>query len=202
MPEALKRLINSISYLPWIWEKSATKLAFFLLNANKNYINNLWENILNIKEKISKCEICNILTDLWKNKCSICSNQNRNQNQIAVVEEYLDMITLEESSWYDWLYHIIGWAISPINWVFVWDLNFESLFKRIQNSTNNIELILATNPNIEWEATSNYIIEQIEKRKLKHKVTITRLSRWLSSWYLEYADNLTIINALKERKKI
>jgi len=202
MPEALKRLINSISYLPGIWEKSATKLAFFLLNSNKNYIDNLSQNLSNIKEKIWKCEVCNILTDLWKEKCSICNNMNRNHNLIAVVEEYLDMITLEESGWFDWVYHILWGAISPINWVFVWDLNFENLFKRIQNNNDKIEIILSTNPNIEWEATANYIIEEIEKRKLKHKVTITRLSRWLSSWYIEYADNMTLINALKERKKI
>ena len=202
MPEALKRLINSISYLPWIWEKSATKLAFFLLNSNKNYIDNLISNLENIKTKISKCKICNTLTDLWKEECSICSNINRNHNQLAVVEEYLDMITLEESGWFNWVYHILGWAISPINWIFVWDLNFESLFKRIEKSSEKMEIILSTNPNIEWEATANYIIEQIEKRKLKHKTTITRLSRWLSSWYIEYADNMTLINALKERKEI
>jgi len=202
MPEVLKRLINSISYLPGIWEKSATKLAFFLLNSNKNYIENLSQNLLNIKDKVRNCPICNILTDIWKEKCNICSNLNRNHNCIAVVEEYLDMITIEESGWFDWVYHILWWAVSPINWVFVWDLNFTNLFKRIELSQDNIELILSTNPNIEWEATSNYLIEQIEKRKLKHKVIISRLSRWLSSWYIEYADNLTLINALKERKQI
>ena len=202
MPESLKRLINSISYLPWIWEKSATKLAFFLLNANKNYIENLSQNILNIKNNIWRCEICNTITDRWLEKCSICNNQNRNHYQIAVVEDFLDMITIEESGWFDWVYHILWWAISPINWVFVWDLNFENLFNRINLSNEKIELILSTNPNIEWEATANYIIEEIEKRKLKHKTIITRLSRWLSSWYIEYADNMTLINALKERKKI
>lgn len=202
MPEALKRLINSISYMPWIWEKSATKLAFFLLNSNKNYIDNLSQNLLNIKDKISKCTICNTLTDIWKDKCNICNNESRTFHQIAVVEEYLDMVTLEESGAFNWVYHILGGAISPINWVFVWDLNFENLFKRIDNLNDKVEIILSTNPNIEWEATANYIIEEIEKRKLKYKTTITRLSRWLSSGYIEYADNLTLINALKERKVI
>jgi len=202
MPEALKKLINNISYLPWIWEKSATKLAFFLLNSNKNYLENLSSNILDIKNKISKCEICNTLTDLWKQQCNICSNNSREKNIIAVVEEYLDMVTIEESGSFFWIYHILWWAISPINWVFIWDLNFNNLFSRIESSSENIEIILATNPNIEWEATANYIIEEIEKRKLKHKTTITRLSRWLSSGYIEYADNLTLVNAIKERKKI
>ena len=76
------------------------------------------------------------------------------------------------------------------------------MFKRIEEQEKKVEIILATNPNIEWEATANYIIEEIEKRKLKHKVKITRLSRWLSSWFIEYADNITLINAMKERKEI
>jgi len=202
MPESLKKLINSISYLPWIWEKSATKLAFFLLNSNQNYLDNLWRNIANIKQEIWKCKNCYTLTDKNKELCNLCSNPNRNKNEIMIVEEYLDMVTIEETWIYKWLYHILWWAISPINWVFIWDLNFESLFKKIINSDEKIELILATNPNIEWEATSSYLIEEIEKRKLKHKVKITRLSRWLSSWFIEYADNITLINAMKERKEV
>lgn len=202
MPEALKNLINSISYLPWIWEKSATKLAFFLLNSNSNFIENLSKNLLNIKLWVTFCKTCHSLTDKWIELCNICNSVSRNKNIIAIVEEYLDMITLEESWWYNWNYHILWWAISPVNWVFIWDLNFEALFNRIKLSDSKIELILATNPNIEWEATSNYIIEEIEKRWLKYKTKTTRLSRWLSSWYIEYADNITILNALKERKEI
>ena len=202
MPEALKNLINSISYLPWIWEKSANKLAFFLLNSNKNYLENFAQNLINIKEKIWYCKVCHALVDLWQEKCNICLNNSREHNIIAVVEEYLDMQTLEQAGNFNWVYHILGWAISPINWVFVADLNFESLFERIKQAENKIEILLAMNPNIEWEATISYIIEEIEKRKLKHKTILTRLSRWLSSWYIEYADNITLANAIKERKVI
>lgn len=202
MPESLKQLINSISYLPWIWEKSATKLAFFLLNSNKNYLDNLTNSIKNIKEKIDFCENCFSLCDKWSKICKICESKERNKNTIAIVEEYLDLLTIEECSWYKWVYHVLWWAISPINWVFIWDLKFKELFKRIEDSDEKIEIILATNPNIEWEATGNYIIEEIEKRWLKHKTKITRLSRWLSSWYIEYADNITLVNALKERKEV
>jgi recombination protein RecR len=202
MPESLKQLINLISYLPWIWEKSATKLAFFLLNANKNYIENFWNSLKNIKENIALCEVCNSLCDKWKTICKICESQTRNKNTIAVVEEYLDLLTIEETWGYSGVYHVLGWAISPVNWVFIWDLKFNELFKRIENSNEKLEIILATNPNIEWEATSSYITEEIEKRKLKHKVKITRLSRGLSSGYIEYADNITLVNAIKERKEI
>ncbi len=202
MPEALKRLINSISYLPWIGEKSASKLAFFLLQSNPNFLETLTTDINNIKDKISFCDDCHSLTDLSHTQCNICKDSSRDKYTIAIVEEYLDMITLEQSWSFNGVYHILGWAISPINWVFVSDLNFQTLFVRIENSDKKIELILATNPNIEWEATTSYITEEIEKRKLKHKVMITRLSRWLSSGYLEYADNITLANAMKERKEI
>ncbi|MDD3646786.1 MAG: recombination mediator RecR [Candidatus Gracilibacteria bacterium] len=202
MPEALKKLINSISYLPGIGEKSATKLAFFLLNSNKNYIDNLSENLKNIKDKVGKCSVCNTLTDIGSETCSICSNPSRNKYEITIVEEYLDMITLEETGVFSGVYHVLGGAISPISGVFVGDLNFEGLFNRIEALDNKVELILATNPNIEGEATANYLIEEIDKRGLKYKVKITRLSRGLSSGYIEYADNMTLINALKERKEI
>jgi recombination protein RecR len=112
------------------------------------------------------------------------------------------MLTIENSWWYTGTYHILWGAISPINGVFIGDLNFWSLFKRIEENEEKVELILSTNPNIEWEATATYIKEEIEKRKLKYKVKLTRLSRGLSSGYLEYADNITLVNALKERKEM
>ncbi|QFR38700.1 recombination protein RecR [Candidatus Gracilibacteria bacterium 28_42_T64] len=202
MPEALKRLINSIGYLPGIGENRATKLAFFLLNANQNFIETLSENILNIKGKIDFCNSCNGLTDSGKEVCNICKSTSRNHTTIAVVEEYLDMLTVEQSGGYKGIYHVLGGAISPINGVFISDLSFEKLFERIKDSDEDIELILATNPNIEGEATTNYIKEEVEKRGYKYKTKITRLSRGLSSGYIEYADNITLMNALKERKEI
>ncbi len=202
MPEALKKLIHNLNFLPWIWEKAATKLAFFLLNSNQNYLNELEKSIINIKNNTSFCKECYSITDKTKSKCNICNDDSRNKNEIMVVEEYLDMLTIEQAWWYLWLYHILWWAISPINWVFVWDLKFQELFDRIRKADKKLEIILATNPNIEWEATCSYFVEEIKKIWLKHKVKITRLSRWLSSWYIEYADNITLVNSLKERKEI
>lgn len=202
MPEELKKLINLINFLPWIWEKSSTKLALFLMNSNKNYLDNLSQSLNWIQTKIKPCPKCWSLIDKHMELCNICSNDDRNKNIICVVEEYLDMITIENSWIFEWKYHILWWAISPINGVFVWDLNFKWLFDRLENLEWEVELIIATNPNIEWEATSNYIKEEIEKRWLKRFIKLTRLSRWLSSWYIEYADNITLINSLKERKEI
>jgi len=202
MPDSLKKLINIISLLPWIWEKSATKLALFLLNSNSNYTQEFANSLKEIKTNIKKCPICWNLIDSHKEICDICDNKDRDDNQICVVEDYLDMLTIESSWVYNWKYHILGWVISPINWVFINDLNFNSLFERINKASWVIEIIIATNPNIEWEATSNYIKEEIIKRWLKKFVKTTRLSRWLSSWYIEYADNITLINSIKERKEI
>ena len=122
MPEYLKQLINSISYLPWIWEKSATKLAFFLLNSNKNYVDNLSDNLKNIKNNISFCMNCYSLCDKWNSICKICESGSRDKSIIAIVEEYLDLLTIEDSSWYNWVYHVLWGAISPINWVFIFSL--------------------------------------------------------------------------------
>ena len=202
MPEILKRLIQNIALLPGIWENRATKLAFFLLNANENYLKDLRENIVSLKEKTGICKTCGAITDAPKDMCSICSDTSREKYAICIVEEYLDMLTLEQSGAYKWMYHILGGAISPMNGVFVGDLNFSKLFQRIEQANEKIELIIATNPNIEWEATTAFLLEEIEKRKIKHKVKITRLSRGLSSWYIEYADTLTLVSALRERKEL
>lgn len=202
MPEALKRLIHTISLLPGIGENRATKLAFFMLNANENYLRELRENIVSIKEKTSTCGICHAITDAGKNICVTCDNSQRDHAQICVVEEYLDFLTLEQSGGYTGTYHILWGAISPMNGVFVGDLNFHSLFQRIEQAESKTEIIIATNPNLEGEATSSFLIEEIEKRKLKHKCKITRLSRGLSSGYIEYADTLSLVSALKERKEV
>jgi recombination protein RecR len=202
VPEALKRLIHNISLLPGIGENRATKLAFFMLNANENYLKELRENILTIKEKTGTCDICGSITDSGKISCSICDNDSRNHSQICVVEEYLDLLTLEQSGWYTGVYHVLGGAISPMNGVFVWDLNFSKLFQKIEDSWEKLEIIIATNPNLEGEATSSFLTEEIEKRKLKHKAKLTRLSRGLSSGYIEYADTMSLVSALRERKEI
>jgi recombination protein RecR len=173
-----------------------------MLWANENYLKQLRENIADIKENIWNCERCHGITDAGQTLCSICKNPHRNHSQICLVEEYLDLLTLEGSGSYDGVYHVLWGAISPMNGVFVGDLNFSSLFERIQNATEKLELIIASNPNLEGEATASFCIEEIAARKLRHKVTVTRLSRGLSSGYIEYADTLSLVSAIKERKEV
>ncbi len=202
MPETLKRLIHSISLLPGIGENRATKLAFFLLSANDNYLKEFEENLHNLKHQTSICQVCQGVTDAGKQVCRICDDSRRNHTQICVVEEYLDLLTLEQSGSYDGVYHVLGWAVSPMNGIFVWDLHFSELFARIESAEEKLEIIIATNPNLEWEATASFLIEEIATRKLKHKAKLPRLSRGLSSGYIEYADTMSLINALKERKEV
>jgi recombination protein RecR len=202
MPESLKKLITLIGFLPWIWEKTATKLAFFLFKSNQNFLENFAHSLLQIKKSVGRCEDCWAFVDIWNPLCSICTCKTRKKNIICVVEEYSDMLSIENSWVFDGVFHILWGAISPMNWVFIWDLNFEKLFAKIVNTQENIELIMATNPNIEWEATVQYIVSELEKRGLKKFVYLTRLSRWLSSGYIEYADNITLIHSIKERKEI
>lgn len=202
MPEALKRLIHTISLLPGIWENRATKLAFFLLSSNPRYTEEFARNISEIRQKTGICHICSAITDAPKTICNICDNSSRKHLEICIVEEYLDMLTIEQAWGYSGVYHILWGSISPMNGVFVWDLNISSLFRRIEDSEEKLELIIATNPNLEGEATASFIIEEIEKRKLRYKAKVTRLSRWLSSGYIEYADSLSLISALRERKEV
>ena len=195
MPETLKKLVDIISFLPWIWEKTAIKLAFFLLKSNPNYLRNFSSSLEKIQKDIKECKICFSYTDKSNEICEICENANRDTNIICVVEDYLDMVSIEKLHIYKWQYHILGWSISPINWVLSKDLKFIELFERIKKG-NFSEVIIATNPNIEWEATSLYIKENIPNKEIK----ITRLSKWLpNSGYIEYADEITLINAFKGR---
>ncbi|EKD65957.1 MAG: recombination protein RecR [uncultured bacterium (gcode 4)] len=195
MPETLKRLIDIISFLPWIWEKSATKLAFFLLKSNPNYLKNFWTSLDKIQSEIKECKICFGYTDKDSDECEICSSTMRDNSILCVVEDYLDMISIEKLHIFKWKYHILGGSISPINWVLASDLKFGELFEKIKNE-KFWEIIIATNPNIEWEATTMYIKENINDKNIK----ITRLSKWLpNSGYIEYADEITLINAFKWR---
>lgn len=195
MPESLKNLIEMIHYLPWIWEKTAAKLAFFLLKANESYVANFANSLKNLQSSLKECEICHAMTDFDKPICSICSDSSRNGTQLCVVEDYLDMLSIEKTWVFRGKYHILGGAISPISGITPENLNFDSLFSRVLDNPDISEVILATNPNIEWEATTLYAIERMPR-----KVTISRLSKWLPhAGSIEYADEITLLSAFKWR---
>lgn len=195
MPESLKNLIEMIHYLPWIGEKTAAKLAFFLLRANESYVENFANSLKNLQSSLRECEICHSMTDFDKPVCSICSDSRRNEAELCVVEDYLDMLSIERTWVFRWKYHILGGAISPISGITPENLNFDSLFSRIEKNSSISEVILAMNPNIEWEATALYAIERMPRN-----LTISRLSKWLPhAGSIEYADEITLLSAFKGR---
>ncbi len=196
MPETLKRLIDFISYMPWIGEKTAVKLAFFLLKANGSYIKNFARELEKLQTDVHDCQNCFGLTDGNRTICTICADETRDKNILCVVEDYLDMLSIERLGIFHGYYHILGGSISPIHGRMPNSLHFSELFEKIKNSPEIQELIIATNPNIEGEATNLYIEENIPRHDLK----LTRLSKGLpNAGYIEYADDITLINAFKGR---
>lgn len=195
MPEALKKLIDMIHFLPGIWEKTAAKLAFFLLKANPAYVGNFSEALWKLHKSLTACELCHGITDISEPICKICADKNRDFSELCVVEDYLDMISIERTGVYKGRYHILGGAISPIQGVTPEKLHFDSFFERILHDLEIKEVILAMNPNIEWEATTLYAIERMPR-----DVKISRLSKWLPhAGSIEYADEITLLSAFKGR---
>jgi recombination protein RecR len=195
MPEALKRVIDMIHYLPGIGEKTAAKLAFFLLKANSAYVHNFARALSDLHERVRECEICHGMTDVEHPVCQICSDPRRDHHLLCVVEDYLDMLSIERTGVFRGGYHVLGWAISPIQWVTPDKLHYTSLFERIIHQSDITEVILATNPNLEWEATALYAIDRMPR-----PVTISRLSKWLPhAGSIEYADEITLLSAFRGR---
>lgn len=172
------------------------KLAFFLLKANGSYIKNFARELEKLQTNVHDCQICFGLTDGDKTICAVCSDETREKHTLCVVEDYLDMLSIERLGIFHGYYHILGGSISPIHGRMPNSLHFQELFDRVRNTPEIQEIIIATNPNIEGEATNLYIEENIPRRDLK----LTRLSKGLpNAGYIEYADDITLINAFKGR---
>lgn len=195
MPEALKRLIDMIHFLPGIGEKTAAKLAFFLLKANPAYVRNFAKALSDIHEKVSECEVCHGMTDADMPICKVCTDLRRDQHVLCVVEDYLDMLSIDRTGVYHGRYHVLGGVVSPIQGTTPDKLNYNSLFERIATDPQIDEVILAMNPNIEGEATALYAIEHMPR-----DVKISRLSKGLPhAGSIEYADEITLLSAFRGR---
>lgn len=199
-PPPLKNLIDQLSKLPEIGPRAATRLAFFLLNQPNDYIKNLSQSIQELKIKTKVCKKCYNLTS--DTICHICSDSKRQQNIICVVENILDIIPIERTRQYQGVYHVLGGLIAPIEGITPDKLKIKELAERIKNiarsaGNNTIEIILALNPTTEGDTTALYIERTLKPLNIK----ITRLGRGLSTGSnLEYADETTLINALKNRR--
>ncbi len=190
------RLIEEFHKLPGVGPKSAQRLTYYLLRAPQEEARALAQAILEVKDKITFCSTCQNVTD--RDPCLICANPERDSTLICVVEEPLDILALERTRSYNGLYHVLHGVISPMDGVGPEHLKVEELLARLKGGSVQ-EVILATNPNLEGEATAMYL------SRLLHPlgVRVTRLARGLPSGAdLEYADDLTLTHALEGRQEM
>jgi recombination protein RecR len=194
LPSALDDLIEELSRLPGIGRKTATRLAFHLLKVQDHHAENLANAILQMKKKVHLCPICFNLTE--HETCNICSDVNRNKDQICVVEDSESLMMIEKTNQFDGVYHVLGGVISPLDGVGAEDLNIKSLLARLE-SVN--EVILALNPSTEGEATTIYLARLIKPLHIK----VTRLARGIPlGGHLEFVDELTLTKALQARDEV
>ena len=196
LPDSLKNLIESFKILPGIGEKTAERLAFHLINEDKEKTDFFAKSITDAKEKIRKCSICNGITD--KEVCDICSNNNRNKEILCVVEDPKSIFLFEKIGTFNGDYHVLDGLISPLDGIDPDDIGIENLVKRVQSSNYN-EIIIAVKPSIEGETTALYIKKIIEGMNIK----VTRIASGVPiGTDMEYIDSMTLERALNDRKEI
>ena len=194
--QPVSRLIEEFNKLPGIGPKTAQRLTYFLIRMPEEEARALAEAILAVKEKIVLCSTCQNITDT--DPCVICRGEGRDRSMICVVEEPLDILPLERTREYKGLYHVLHGVISPMEGVGPDDLKIRELLQRLQGGEVQ-EVILATNPNLEGEATAMYLQRLIAPLGIK----VTRLARGLPFGAdLEYADEVTLTRALENRQEI
>jgi recombination protein RecR len=196
IPEPVTKLIEALGALPGVGPKTASRLTYFLLRAPDTVSSNLADALRDLKTKTKFCSNCgNITVD---DPCPICSDSKRDHRIIAVVEEPLDLIAIERTGTYDGSYHVLHGVISPVNGVGPDDLNIPQLIKRIKEG-NIVEVILATNPGMEGDATAMFLRGELSKLGVK----VTRPARGLpTGGDLEYVDTVTLMRALQGRSEM
>ena len=195
-PKPLARLIGELSKLPGIGYKSAQRLAFHILSYDDAEAKALADSITDAKRDMKYCSVCGNLTD--NDPCAICSDESRRRDVICVVESPRDVMAMERIKEFDGLYHVLNGVISPMEGIGPEDINLKSLIARLQ-SEDVRELIVATNPNIEGEATAMYIARLIKPAGIK----VTRIAHGLPvGGDLEYADEVTLLNAMEGRREL
>ena len=197
-PKPVERLIEAFARLPGIGPKTASRLTYFLLRAPEGESLELAEALKEMRTHTRFCSLCYNITSNDADPCLICSDTSRDSSKICLVEEPLDVLALERTGEYSGRYHVLHGALSPIDGIGPDDLRIAELMDRLQDGTIQ-ELIIATNPTLEGEATAMYIKQQLQGRDVR----ITRLARGLpSGGDLEYADITTLSLALQGRSEI
>lgn len=195
-PEPISKLMESFMKLPGIGPKTAARLAFFVLGMKEDTVLDFAKALVDAKRNLSFCSNCGHITDI--DPCHICQDQSRDRSTICVVQDPKDVIAMEKMRDYTGLYHVLQGAISPMDGIGPEDINVPSLLKRLQDETVK-ELILATNPTIEGEATAMYISRLVKPSGIK----TTRIANGLPvGGDLEYADEVTLSKALEGRREL
>lgn len=192
----ISRLIEEFSKLPGVGRKTAQRLAFHVINMNMNDVEALSKAIVDAKKEIRYCSICYNITD--KEICSMCSNKNRDSSVICVVEDPRDVAAMEKTKEFNGQYHVLNGVISPMDGIGPDMIRVKELIQRLSNQDVQ-EIIMATNPTIEGEATAMYIARLLKPMGIK----VTRIAHGLPvGGDLEYADEVTITKALEGRREI
>lgn len=200
-PKSIKNLIDAFERLPGIGPKGATRLVFYLLNTPKAYVNDLARALVKMKEETKICEVCFSVSE--QNICSICDNSERNHWQICVVERAIDVMAIENMGGFKGVYHVLGGVINPLDHVSPDDLKIDELVERVKKELSKdngcLEVILATNPTMEGEATALHIKKRLEGLNVK----VSRIGSGLPIGAdLEYADQATLCRALDGRRDL
>lgn len=196
LPKSIEELSQALARLPGIGPKTAHRLTFYLINRPEQEVEGIGQAFLNLKQNLTRCQTCFTISE--SDPCPICGDETRHHSRVMVVEEPLDMLAMERTG-YDGVYHVLGGVISPINGVGPQDLRIQELFGRVSKGEIE-EIILATDPSLEGEATAAYITEKIGQLAPKSLV-ISRIARGLPvGGDLEYADELTLRRALEGRQ--
>jgi recombination protein RecR len=198
LPESIQSLINALERLPGIGPKSASRLAFYLLRATDDVSDDLAIALANLKKNTAFCQECFNITEAGRERCEICESPKRDIGVICVVEEALDVLALERTGGFQGKYHVLQGVLSPIEGVGPDDLKITQLLGRVAGGGVK-EVILATNPSMEGDATALYLRQQLEPLGVR----VTRLARGLPvGGDLEYADQNTLLRALSGRQEM
>src|SRR6476659_7084754 len=195
LPDPLLRLIEELQRLPGIGPKGAQRLAFHILKTPRESIDRLVDAVREVKERVTYCSVCNNITDA--DPCAFCRNTDRDRHVICVVEEPQNVTAVEKTREFKGLYHVLMGALSPLQGIGPDDLKIKGLLTRIGNGVS--EVILATNPNVEGEATAIYLARLLKPLGVK----VTRIAMGVPVGSdLEYADEVTMHKALEGRREV